>query len=73
LLGSGGPGPSGPYSEPARQLLDEHAGGLVRVLALYDELADGVVDPSRLVITHGEPHAGNVMVTGDALKLVDWE
>lgn len=26
-----------------------------------------------LVITHGEPHLGNVMRDGDALALVDWD
>ncbi len=26
-----------------------------------------------MVITHGEPHAGNVLVTGGGLVLVDWD
>jgi spectinomycin phosphotransferase len=27
----------------------------------------------RLVITHGEPHAGNVMQSGDVTYLIDWD
>lgn len=61
------------YSEPARRLLAQHAAGVVRLLGLYDLLVARAADPARRVITHGEPHAGNVIVTTAGLKLVDWE
>lgn len=63
----------GPYSERAHQFLAREASGVSRILSLYDRLADEAFDASRLVITHGEPHAGNVIVTQEGLRLVDWE
>jgi hypothetical protein len=69
----GQPWAGGPYAERCRALLAANADGVRRLLALYDEWARVVAVPSRLVITHGEPHAGNVMATGSGLKLVDWE
>jgi aminoglycoside phosphotransferase (APT) family kinase protein len=44
----------GPYSEPARDLLDRMAS-------------------APQVITHGEPHPGNIVRTGAGLMLVDWD
>ena len=30
-------------------------------------------DPSRAVLTHGEPHSGNTMRTAGGWRLIDWE
>src|SRR5205807_2484398 len=46
----------------------------VRVLPRYDELAAAfLVNVNRMVITHGEPHAKNVLVSDGRYQLVDWE
>jgi spectinomycin phosphotransferase len=64
----------GPFSEPARHALAGHANDVTDLLALADRLAATVEDrDSPWVITHGEPHAGNVMHTSDRRVLVDWD
>jgi spectinomycin phosphotransferase len=62
----------GPYSEPARQLLARHAARLGRALARLDELARAAASNGTAVITHGEPHPGNIMRSGGRLLLIDW-
>jgi spectinomycin phosphotransferase len=65
---------SGAYGERARHLLQEHASGVRQLLAHYDRLvADVCADRDRMVITHGEPHASNVVVDATGPRLVDWE
>lgn len=65
---------SGPYAQRAQRLLRTHAGDLHVLIAAYHSLARRVgSQPERMVITHGEPHAGNVIVTADELVLVDWD
>lgn len=64
----------GPFSEPARRTFADHADDVTDLLALADRLAATVEDRgSAWVITHGEPHAGNVMRTGESRVLVDWD
>ena len=63
----------GPYSEPARRLLARHAGRLGRALARLDELARAAASNGTAVITHGEPHPGNIMRGGGGLLLIDWD
>jgi spectinomycin phosphotransferase len=63
----------GPFSEPARQALAPHAADIAELLALSDRLSDDVRRSSDWVVTHGEPHAGNVMWTGERHVLVDWD
>lgn len=64
----------GPFSEPARQALAGHASDVAELLALADRLAADVAGrDGKWVITHGEPHAGNVMWTGESHVLVDWD
>lgn len=65
---------SGPYAEPASALLRSHSGGVARLLAGYDLLADrAAARPERMVVTHGEPNAANVLRTAGGMVLVDWE
>jgi spectinomycin phosphotransferase len=69
----GRPWRGGPYAEAARALLSEHADGLVAALAAFDELAAAVAASSSLVLTHGEPHPGNLVRRGDKFMLTDWD
>jgi spectinomycin phosphotransferase len=64
----------GPFSEPARQALANHAAAVRGWLATFDRLA-GLVEGAggELVITHGEPHPGNLIHADGALLLVDWD
>lgn len=65
----------GPYAKRAHELLRAHSDDLDLLLTAYNDLARRVASrEDRLVITHGEPHASNVMNTPDrGLVLVDWE
>ncbi|SOD62375.1 spectinomycin phosphotransferase [Streptomyces zhaozhouensis] len=69
------PWTGGPYAEPARAALRERHPDAVRAtLAHFDALlartrAEGV--PS--VLTHGEPHPGNVLWTEGRPALIDWD
>ena len=63
----------GPYSEPARQLLARHASHLGRALASFDELAREAARSGPPVITHGEPHSGNLLRSAGRLYLIDWD
>jgi spectinomycin phosphotransferase len=68
------PWDSGPFAEPARLLLVEIEEDLQAAFATYDELVElASADPTPWVITHGEPHAGNVIWTDDGPRLVDWD
>ena len=69
----GQPWSGGPYSEPARRLLARHAARLGRALARFDELVHAAAGSGPPVITHGEPHPGNIMRGGGRLLLVDWD
>jgi spectinomycin phosphotransferase len=63
----------GPHAEPARRLLLRHETRILRWLADFDRLA-GVVREARpdRVVTHGEPHPGNLIRTSGGLRLIDW-
>jgi spectinomycin phosphotransferase len=70
------PWTTGPYGEPARHLLRPHVGRVMEGLTRYDALVTGVLgDGSPWVITHGEPHAANILARGDGqgLAIVDWD
>ncbi|WP_188195773.1 phosphotransferase [Nonomuraea sp. SYSU D8015] len=61
----------GPYAEPARALIAGHAGTLRRRLDELDRRAEKIGEP---VVTHGEPHPGNLLRAGAGrLLLVDWD
>jgi Phosphotransferase enzyme family len=64
----------GPYARPAARLLADGAAGVRRMLARYDELAAAARSRSPgLVLTHGEPHPGNIMLTASGWVLIDWD
>lgn len=64
----------GPFSEPARQALSRHASDVAELLALDARLAlDLSAGSSDWVITHGEPHAANLMRTDHGHMLLDWD
>ena len=64
----------GPYAGVAAALLAENAAPIKRLLARYDELVEvSRAQPSRVVLTHGEPHPGNTMLTSDGWRLIDWD
>jgi spectinomycin phosphotransferase len=64
----------GPYGEPARRLLAGHAAMLDRALTRFDGLIDQAQRTGRPVLTHGEPHPGNVFRSpAGRLRLIDWD
>jgi spectinomycin phosphotransferase len=62
----------GPYSESAREWLAANRDLVTASLDRYDRLA-GEVATGEFVITHGEPHGGNLIRTEDGLALIDWD
>ncbi len=68
------PWEGGAFSEPARHALADHAAQITSWLDHLDDLAtelDGAgIEP---VVTHGEPHPGNLIRTGQGLRLIDWD
>jgi hypothetical protein len=65
---------TGPYARPAAELVAAHTAPLRRTLDRYDALAaQGRHRPDRMVLTHGEPHPGNTMLTADGWRLIDWD
>lgn len=65
-------GDAGPYSRPAAELLARHADAVDHLRTRYETLA-AKADRTRMVLTHGEPHAGNTMLTPDGWRLIDWD
>jgi len=57
----GRPWTGGPFTEPARELLAGAAVPVRRGLDALDRWASITVAPENLVITHGEPHPGNII------------
>ncbi|TDB79703.1 phosphotransferase [Micromonospora sp. KC721] len=67
------PWTGGPHAEPARHLLARHAGRVQRWLADFDRLVGAVrATAPGWVVTHGEPHPGNVIRTPRGPRLLDW-
>jgi spectinomycin phosphotransferase len=64
----------GPYAEPGRELLTQYERSLRQALAQFDGLLDRVRKAGGpYVITHGEPHPGNLLRTPTGLCLIDWD
>jgi spectinomycin phosphotransferase len=74
-LGSlGVPWTGGPYAEPGRELMARYEPPLRQAFARFDGLLDRVREAGGpYVITHGEPHPGNLLRTRAGLCLVDWD
>jgi spectinomycin phosphotransferase len=68
----GRPWAGGPYAEPARELLAGSARTVRRQLDALDCWAARLAT-AEVVITHGEPHPGNVVRSADGLLLIDWD
>jgi Phosphotransferase enzyme family len=65
---------TGPFAEQAQRLLSAHTCEVLAVLDRYDNLVQRVrAGPDRRVITHGEPHPANTIVTDRGVVLVDWD
>jgi spectinomycin phosphotransferase len=62
----------GPLSEPARQAFFRYASAVAELIALVDRLASDL-PTDGWVVTHGEPHAANLMQTKRGHVLLDWD
>lgn len=63
----------GPFSEPTRALLADHAGEVAALIAAFERHAPEMGDRAS-VLTHGEPHWGNVVGSGEGrLVMLDWD
>jgi Phosphotransferase enzyme family len=72
--GSGEGVTGGPYARAMVDLVRERAASIRRHLARYRDLVEQArVRPERTVLTHGEPHAANTMLTADGWVLIDWD
>jgi len=72
LMSLAGAWSGGPYSERAREWLTSNHDLVNTSLDRYDRLAHEVAT-REFVITHGEPHGGNLIRTEDGLLLIDWD
>ena len=64
----------GPYARRARELVLGARTRIDELFGQYDALVPTVLATSdEWVVTHGEPHAGNVMTTADGIALIDWD
>ena len=75
LADMSGPWSSGPFAEPARLLLAARAHEVAERLADHDAMAARIRSSRPAwVVTHGEPHGGNVIRDrAGGLHLVDWD
>jgi spectinomycin phosphotransferase len=65
---------AGPLAEPLRSLLATHTEQIRRWLDDLDAAAARAGDDAdRDVLTHGEPHPGNLLLTPAGVVLVDWD
>ncbi|WP_345430580.1 aminoglycoside phosphotransferase family protein [Actinoallomurus vinaceus] len=65
---------SGPFTEPARTLLSTHAPAILRRVEEFDRLVEDVRrSDGAPVLTHGEPHPGNLLQCESRYLLIDWD
>lgn len=65
---------AGPYALATSLLVRRNAAPIRELLARYDGLvARARSRPDRAVLTHGEPHPGNTMLTAGGWVLIDWD
>jgi hypothetical protein len=70
----GTPWETGPYGQRARSWVADHASRIEQLLGEHDQLAANARQQSdQMVLTHGEPHPGNVIETPNGWMLVDWD
>ncbi|BCJ74665.1 hypothetical protein CS0771_42090 [Catellatospora sp. IY07-71] len=62
----------GPYAHRAVRLLTAHARPVRDLLTRYERRVEEHRD-APVVLTHGEPHPGNTMLTPDGWRLIDWD
>jgi spectinomycin phosphotransferase len=63
----------GPWSGPAERLVVDARAVLTRAIRRFLLLGAAVVGSvDQWVVTHGEPHTGNLISTPDGARLVDW-
>ncbi len=63
----------GPWSVPAGRMLADARPVVERAVRRFSLLGAAVAGSiAWWVVTHGEPHAGNLVATPDGLHLVDW-
>ncbi len=68
------PWTSGPFGVPARSWLRDRRPALRGWIEHTRHVVDGIdITPDELVVTHGEPHPGNVMRSDTGLLLIDWD
>lgn len=68
------PWTSGPYAERTRDLLATARTDILALLDRYDALAAEIAaSPDPWVVSHGEPHSGNVVRTDHGMRLIDWD
>jgi hypothetical protein len=71
---SEGVGSNGPHTAVASQLITDNEAEIRSLIARYRTLvAQYLSDPGPVVVTHGEIHPGNVMVTSKGWVIVDWD
>ncbi|HVA06774.1 MAG TPA: phosphotransferase [Acidimicrobiales bacterium] len=63
----------GAFSEPARLAVTARAASVRGWLEELDLLAIHLGDSPDWVLTHGEPHPGNLIDASDGLRLIDWD
>ena len=68
------PWTNGPFGEPARAILAERRQEVIAALSRFDDLVAQVANSGAPpVLTHGEPHSGNLIYAGSQLRLIDWD
>jgi spectinomycin phosphotransferase len=61
-------------AQPAHALVRARAIDLAHVVEGFDRLRERTAEArSRTVVTHGEPHAANVMCVAGRMVLIDWD
>ncbi len=67
------PWTAGPFAEPTRKLLIKDEARIRKLFDNYDEMK-AKIPRDNWVVTHGEPHAANILRTGDeSFVLIDWD
>jgi len=68
------PWEGGPLSDLLRCELTTHRDDIARALERLDDFAGRLIGGRpAAVVTHGEPHPGNLIETGTGVALIDWD